>query len=71
MSSVFLKTLGLKMSFHFSNNETLVPEWAILGGNNICVIPPDLGSLRDQYIVQITGGRPVEMEETRDEIINI
>lgn len=43
------------MSFHFSNNETLVPEWAILGGNNICVIPPDLGSLRDQYIVQITG----------------
>ena len=43
------------MSFHFSNNETLVPKWAILGGNNICVIPPDLGSLRDQYIVQITG----------------
>lgn len=43
------------MSFHFSNNETLVPEWAILGGNNICVIPPDLGSLGDQYIVQITG----------------
>ena len=55
MSSVFLKTLGLKMSFHFSNNETLVPEWAILGGNNICVIPPDLGSLGDQYVVQITG----------------
>ena len=43
------------MSFHFSNNETLVPEWAILGGNNICVIPPDLGSLGDQYVVQITG----------------
>ena len=43
------------MSFHFSNNETLVPEWAILGGNNICVIPPDLGSLGGQYIVQITG----------------
>ena len=44
------------MSFHPSNNEeTLVPEWAILGGNDICVIPPDLRLLRDQYTVQITG----------------
>ena len=44
------------MSFHPSNNEeTLVPEWAILGGNDIRVIPPDLRLLRDQYTVQITG----------------
>ena len=32
-----------------------MPEWAILGGNDICVIPPDLRLLRDQYTVQITG----------------
>ena len=43
------------MPFHSSDNETLMPEWVILGGNNICVIPPDLRSLGDQYIVQITG----------------
>lgn len=44
-----------KMSSHSSDKETLVPEWAILGGNDVCVIPPDLRLLRDQYIVQITG----------------
>ena len=32
-----------------------MPEWAILGGNDIRVIPPDLRLLRDQYTVQITG----------------
>ena len=41
------------MLFNSSDNETLVPEWAILGGNNICVISPDLGSLRDQYLALI------------------
>ena len=32
-----------------------MPEWAILGGNDIRVIPPDLRLLRDQYTVQTTG----------------
>lgn len=43
------------MSFSLSDEENSVPEWEKLGADSICIIPPRLKPLSDQFIIQISG----------------
>ena len=43
------------MSFPLSFEENAVPEWAKLGADSICVIPPRLKPQSDQFVIQISG----------------